>query len=102
MAKKYQTGRSSKKADKRQRAKAPGKRKSKSGKVYFERRKNRSDMPGTLLGVPIKLKKYPKRPKASAPTSSLENYLEKVKSIDVENAKRRDVATRITKVIRKK
>ncbi len=102
MAKKYQTGRSSKREDKRKKAKAPGKRKSKSGKVYFERRKNRSDMPGTLLGVPIKLKKYPKRPKSSAPTTSLENFLEKVKAIDAENAKRKAVATQITRVIRKK
>jgi hypothetical protein len=47
----YQTGSSSKLHDKRFAAKAPGKRKSKSGRTYYERRKNRSDMPGTLSGV---------------------------------------------------
>lgn len=31
-------------------AEAPGKRKSKSGRTYYERRANRSDVPGTLLG----------------------------------------------------
>jgi hypothetical protein len=31
-------------------AKAPGKRKSASGRTYYERRANRSDVPGTLLG----------------------------------------------------
>jgi len=31
-------------------AKAPGKRKSATGRTYYERRANRSDVPGTLLG----------------------------------------------------
>lgn len=31
-------------------AQAPGKRKSASGRTYYERRANRSDVPGTLLG----------------------------------------------------
>jgi hypothetical protein len=31
-------------------AKAPGKRRSASGKIYYERRANRSDIPGTMLG----------------------------------------------------
>jgi len=31
-------------------AKAPGKRRSASGKIYYERRANRSDVPGTMLG----------------------------------------------------
>ena len=30
-------------------AKAPGKRKSKNGKIYYEHRQNRSDMPGTRV-----------------------------------------------------
>lgn len=46
-----QTGSSSISRDKQRRAKAPGKRKSASGKVYYERRKNRSDVPKTLTGV---------------------------------------------------
>ncbi len=50
--KKYrQTGTSSRKADSQRKAKRPGKRKSRSGKVYTERRKNRSDMPGKLTGI---------------------------------------------------
>lgn len=92
-----QTGRSSARADKRNSAKAPGKRRSKSGSVYSERRKNRSDKPGTLLGVPVKLVKYPKKPKAGATTSQLENYLERVKKIDEENSRRKTLATSITK-----
>ena len=40
-------------------AKSPGKRVSASGGVYYERRKNRSDMPGSLTGVNSDiLKKY--------------------------------------------
>lgn len=34
-------------------AEAPGKRKSKSGRTYYERRANRSDVPGTLLGARV-------------------------------------------------
>jgi hypothetical protein len=34
-------------------AKAPGKRTSKTGKVYYERRANRSDVPPTMLGQKI-------------------------------------------------
>lgn len=37
--------------DKAVKAKAPGKRKSASGNIYYERRKNRSDKPGSLTGV---------------------------------------------------
>jgi hypothetical protein len=40
---KYQTGRSNKSRDRKYTAKAPGKRKSSSGKTYYERRANRSD-----------------------------------------------------------
>jgi len=40
---KYQTGRSSTKADSPRKAMLPGKRISKSGKKYWETRKNRSD-----------------------------------------------------------
>jgi hypothetical protein len=46
-----QTGTSNKLFDERQRAKKPGKRKSSSGKKYYENRKNRSDMPGKLTGT---------------------------------------------------
>lgn len=48
-----QTGTSIKKFDKLVRAKAPGKRKSATGRKYYERRKNRSDVPGTLTGVGV-------------------------------------------------
>lgn len=48
--KRYQTGKSDKKRDSDRQAKAPGKRRSKSGRTYIERRKNRSDMPGKLTG----------------------------------------------------
>jgi hypothetical protein len=47
----YQTGSSSKHYDQMKTAKAPGKRKSKSGRIYTERRKNRSDLPGKLTGI---------------------------------------------------
>lgn len=47
----YQTGSSNKVADRKIKAKSPGKRKSATGRKYFERRANRSDMPGTLTGV---------------------------------------------------
>ena len=46
-----QTGRSNAKRDKKRKAKAPGKRRSASGKVYYERRKNRSDKPQSLSGM---------------------------------------------------
>lgn len=46
-----QTGVSNNKRDKQRVAKAPGKRLSKTGKVYYERRKNRSDKPGALSGI---------------------------------------------------
>lgn len=46
-----QTGSSNKGADSQRRAKPPGKRRSASGRVYYERRKNRSDKPGLLTGV---------------------------------------------------
>lgn len=42
-ASKHQSGQSSTKHDKRYPALKPGKRKSKSGKVYYEDRRNRSD-----------------------------------------------------------
>lgn len=47
----YQTGTSHKAFDSMRSARAPGKRKSASGKTYYERRKNRSDMPGKLTGT---------------------------------------------------
>jgi len=46
-----QTGSSVKKRDKARKAKPPGKRISKSKQVYYERRKNRSDKPGTVSGA---------------------------------------------------
>ena len=41
---KKQTGTSNKYFDKKRTALAPGKRKSKNGNIYFEKRKNRSDL----------------------------------------------------------
>ena len=38
------------KADRKRKALAPGRRTSKSGNVYYERRRDRSDKPGQLLG----------------------------------------------------
>lgn len=46
-----QTGRSNKKRDRARTAKPPGIRRSKTGRVYSERRKNRSDAPGKLSGL---------------------------------------------------
>lgn len=46
-----QTGGSNTKRDKQRRAKPPGKRISESGNVYYERRKNRSDKPGSMAGM---------------------------------------------------
>lgn len=45
-----QTGKSNTAKDLQRSAKAPGKRTSASGKTYTERRANRSDKPGSLLG----------------------------------------------------
>ena len=47
----YQTGTSNKLYDSMKKAKSPGKRVSVDGNVYYERRKNRSDMPGSLTGI---------------------------------------------------
>jgi hypothetical protein len=41
----HQTGKSNIKKDSKRTAKAPGKRISKNGNIYYEYRKNRSDMP---------------------------------------------------------
>lgn len=46
-----QTGTSVKRIDRQRKAKPPGKRKSKTGKTYYERRKNRSDVPGSITGL---------------------------------------------------
>ena len=46
-----QTGTSNKKRDLERAARPTGRRKSKSGNIYYERRRNRSDRPGTLLGI---------------------------------------------------
>lgn len=46
-----QTGSSHKLRDSARSARPPGKRTSKSGAAYYERRKNRSDKPGSLTGV---------------------------------------------------
>jgi hypothetical protein len=45
-----QTGASSTAKDRARKALAPGRRVSKTGGVYYERRKNRSDKPGQLMG----------------------------------------------------
>jgi len=45
-----QTGTSKTTSDLKKRALAPGRRVSKTGRVYYERRKNRSDKPGQLMG----------------------------------------------------
>lgn len=45
-----QTGRSDAARDVLRRALAPGKRLSRTGKVYYERRRNRSDVPPTMMG----------------------------------------------------
>jgi hypothetical protein len=46
-----QTGSSNTALDKLVKAKPPGKRKSASKKIYYERRRNRSDRPGKMTGV---------------------------------------------------
>lgn len=46
----YQRGTSNKTADESRKALSPGKRKSATGRTYYEYRKNRSDMPGSLTG----------------------------------------------------
>jgi len=43
----YQLGKTNKRVDSRRTALPPGKRISKSGKIYFESRKNRSDLTGS-------------------------------------------------------
>ena len=48
----HQNGTSVKRFDVQRAAKAPGKRKSATKKTYYEYRKNRSDMPGKLTGIP--------------------------------------------------
>jgi len=45
-----QTGKSNSAKDLSRTAKAPGKRTSAKGKTYYERRANRSDKPGSLMG----------------------------------------------------
>lgn len=49
--KSVQRGKSNTLRDQMYKAKAPGKRKSKTGKTYYESRKNRSDAPGQLTGT---------------------------------------------------
>lgn len=48
---KKQTGTSNRDRDLLRAAKLPGRRKSPSGGFYFETRRNRSDAPGSLLGI---------------------------------------------------
>ncbi len=45
----HQTGKSNKKRDKSRKALPPGKRRSKTGKIYWESRANRSDLTGSDL-----------------------------------------------------
>lgn len=61
-----QTGGSNTKRDKRRRAKPPGKRVSQTGNVYYERRKNRSDKPGSMAGAKAMLKNWHKEMLAAA------------------------------------
>ena len=60
-----QTGTSNKVKDAKRKALAPGKRKSATGKSYTERRANRSDKQGSLLGIKYKsaVRIYFKNPK---------------------------------------
>jgi len=51
--KNYQTGKSNLIYDKMKKALPPGKRKSSSGRTYYERRVNRSDKPGQMAGNTI-------------------------------------------------
>lgn len=51
-----QTGSSNRKADRKRKAKSPGKRLSRSRRVYYERRKNRTDKPGSLTGIKSRVK----------------------------------------------
>lgn len=53
-----QTGKSNVWNDSMRKAKTPGKRKSASGKTYYERRRNRSDNPETLSGFKDVVKKH--------------------------------------------
>ena len=48
-AKHKQTGSSSIERDKKRKAMQPGKRRSASGRIYYETRKNRSDIRGTRI-----------------------------------------------------
>jgi len=49
----------------------------------------------------LKLKKYPKKPKASASASTLQNYLDRCKAVDKANAaKKQEHAKKLT--LRKK
>ena len=48
-----QTGKSNSAKDLQRTAKAPGKRTSAKGKTYYERRVNRSDKPGSLMGARV-------------------------------------------------
>jgi hypothetical protein len=50
-SKAYQTGSSNELYDEMKKSQGPGKRVSATGNVYYERRKNRSDMPGSLTGI---------------------------------------------------
>lgn len=47
----HQTGSSSKKRDEMVKALPPGKRRSAGGSIYYEYRKNRTDMPGRMTGI---------------------------------------------------
>jgi hypothetical protein len=46
---KHQTGKSHKARDKARKALPPGKRRSRTGNIYYEYRKSRSDMPGEMI-----------------------------------------------------
>jgi hypothetical protein len=78
------------------------KRKRKSAKkVSVKRRKKTVKKSRSTGSIPVKLKRYPKRPKASASTASLERYYAKIKAIDSDNAKRKTLASNIARFVKK-
>lgn len=106
---KRQTDTSNQAADVKRKAKAPGKRKSKSGATYYERRKNRSDKPGSLTGGNKNISRYHtdyNRPEVNISIGSLKSQLVKKMEdqmarlfIQKENAKTKRDRNRIQKEI---
>lgn len=86
-----QTGSSNRVRDKRVKAKAPGKRIVSHGRgkktVYYERRKNRSDKPGQLTGVPANM--YAVRDNLEKQLTQTIEHLEKIKKSDVKHPEKK-------------